>query len=151
MGFRDVERALEQVLWVREQPVADRPLWNAGRADIRTLACSHDDLPPSDATGVVRVAVAESEQAPGREPRRGQQDLETGRGQAALSAREGERVPEGDERHLLALDRQREPLCDLARHARPVGRTPLRLQRRPRLKRGDLRQVEDVADVHAVA
>src|SRR5207247_3525910 len=53
----DLERALQEVLRVRAQAIADRFRGRAGRGQVRACAGANDDLLPSDASGIVVVSV----------------------------------------------------------------------------------------------
>src|SRR3989442_1956170 len=121
----DVERAREEVFRIGTQLAAS------------TRRSADDDLLPADATRVVRVAVGHG--ARGSESRPTQPRLEPGRLQPPGARWMGESGLDGDQTCAAPVHRQSSP-------ARDATRVQLRVDPAC-LKRGDLREIEDVAHV----
>ncbi len=148
-GRDDVERALQEVLRVGEELGADRLRGRGRGRDACALSGLDHDLLPADPPGIVSVAVRD--RALSAELRPCEDDLEPGRAQPGLAGWESEHVAERSERRAPAVDPQVEVPADRAGEPGGVGGLALRAELRPRLDGRDLRQVEHVEDVEAVA
>src|SRR3954447_22855673 len=126
---RDLERAREQVLRILTQLVAAAP------------RVADDDLLPTDAAGVITVAI--SDVRPPRKRRAAENELEPRRPQPARAARMCEGPIDGHEPHAAPIYRQMGATRDAPREAGRVDASGL--------EGGNLRQVEDVAHVDARA
>src|SRR5581483_1858927 len=146
---RDVERALQQVPGVGEELLADRARRNARPERACAAGRVDGDLLPADAAAVVGVAIGDPASAV--EVRPGEDDLEPRRAQPCLSRWEREPVADRDECRPSTVDGQPEARCDRASEPLRVRLAALGLDVGPGLERRDLRLVEHVEDVEAVA